>query len=426
MGRNYKADRIGMVNYNKKGEKMIILDYRSAVDLDIIFEDGTILKNRAYKEFNNGSVRKDNLALTRLGKTNINNQGFKMKIIEYRKVDDIDVEFEDGTIITNKKFAHFEDKSMRKPEPDHTGETNFNNYGDKMTILEFNNHMNVLVGFEDGTTTVRRYSCFKSGNIRHPLMNKMRIGEVNLNSQGCKMEIIKYNSHEEILIEFDDLIKTKRIVSYSQFKNGQIKSNFHPSVYGVGYIGDFEKVLPNGVYPTDTKAYDMWVRMLERSCSKNYTEKHPTYKDVSLCEEWKCFTTFYSWFEDNYYELPNTRMELDKDIIIKGNKLYSPETCVVVTQDINCLFTKRQNHRGDYPIGVSYNSREDKYSASCSNPFGNGRQDFLGNHNTIDKAFKTYKKHKEMIIKQVADYYKGRIPNKLYEALYRYKVEITD
>ena len=120
-------------------------------------------------------------------------------------------------------------------------------------------------------------------------------------------------------------------------------------------------------------------------------------------------------------------MNLDKDILVKNNKIYSPNTCVFVPTNINTLFTKSNKSRGKYPIGVFFHKDANKYEAHCS-IFYNGKSKLkhLGLYNTIDDAFKVYKESKEANIKQIADEYKDKIPDKLYEAMYKYEVEITD
>ena len=117
-------------------------------------------------------------------------------------------------------------------------------------------------------------------------------------------------------------------------------------------------------------------------------------------------------------------MQLDKDILIKGNKVYSPETCVFVPQNINELFVKRNIDRGIYPIGVHLNKLNNKYIAQCAQ--GQGKIINLGCFNAPKEAFNVYKLFKEDIIKQIADKYKILIPQKLYNAMYEYEVEITD
>lgn len=117
-------------------------------------------------------------------------------------------------------------------------------------------------------------------------------------------------------------------------------------------------------------------------------------------------------------------MQLDKDILIKGNKIYSPDTCVFVSGAINKLFVNRALCRGDLPVGVRRVRGSCKYAARCS--FGNGSMKHLGVFNTPEEAFCVYKKAKENHIKNTAIKYRDKIPEKLYYAMCNYKVEITD
>lgn len=158
---------------------------------------------------------------------------------------------------------------------------------------------------------------------------------------------------------------------------------------------------------------------------KNLKTVHPTYKGCTVCDEWHNFQVFAKWYDENYYLLDDQRTELDKDILIKGNKTYSPETCVFVPQRINGLFTKREKDRGNLPIGVSLHKKYNKYYSRYNN--GLGKTIHLVSYNTPEEVFYLgYKPHKEQLIKEIADEYKGKIPQKLYEAMYKYEVEITD
>ena len=110
-------------------------------------------------------------------------------------------------------------------------------------------------------------------------------------------------------------------------------------------------------------------------------------------------------------------------------KLYSPNNCMFVPQRINTLFVKCDKVRGEYPVGVYYNKQNKKFRAQCSvYNFEENKQKqiYLGLYDTSEKAFQIYKKFKEKNIKDMADYYKDQIPEKLYQAMYNYKVEITD
>lgn len=171
--------------------------------------------------------------------------------------------------------------------------------------------------------------------------------------------------------------------------------------------------------------------MLERCYSnKNKMKRFRTYYGCTTHKKWHNFQRFSEWYCKNYVEYGTGRMCLDKDILIKGNKEYSPDTCVIVDNRINCLFTKTNSLRGEYPIGVYYKKKNKKFVAQCSMFDGTiKKQKYLGLFNTSEEAFYTYKHFKEAYIKQVADEYKEKyitFPSKLYDAMYTWEVEITD
>ena len=254
--------------------------------------------------------------------------------------------------------------------------------------------------------------------IGRPINN--RVGEINYNTKGSRMKIIECINARNIVVIFDNGYKTK--TEYSQFKKGQIKNPYDKTIYNVGYIGEgYYKLI------THKNIYKHWSSMIRRCYADNKNKFNPTYKDCSVCEEWHNFQNFGKWFDENYYTIENETMALDKDILVKGNKTYSPETCVFVPQRINSLFLKRNKSRGKYPIGTSYNKRDKKYE-SCCHMYKNNRytRHAIGNFDTPTEAFNVYKTFKEQYIKQVANEYKEKIPKKLYDAMYRYEVEITD
>lgn len=168
--------------------------------------------------------------------------------------------------------------------------------------------------------------------------------------------------------------------------------------------------------------------MLERCYDEKHRNKYITYNECSVCEEWLLFENFEKWFNENFYYIENQIMEIDKDILIKNNKIYSPNTSVIVPHEINYLFIKKQNYRGNYPIGVIYHKRDHKYVASCSVLISrnNTYRKHLGYFDNPIEAFNAYKNFKESYIKSIANKFKNEIPQKLYKAMINYKVEITD
>lgn len=236
------------------------------------------------------------------------------------------------------------------------------------------------------------------------------------------MLITEYRNCQDIDVYFPKYGYTITKNTYSNFKNGTIKCPYEPRICGIGYLGEGE--YKGSVNNIQTKCYKAWHNMLRRCYDSSWHIKQPTYKSCSVCEEWHNFQNFAKWYDDNYYEVKNERVALDKDILYKGNKIYSHSTCVFVPQSINELFVKRDVARGKYPIGVSYNKTNGKFQSSCNNAYKE-RVDLGDFDNPID-AFNEYKRFKELTIKKKADLCKDIIPNKLYEAMYNYEVEITD
>ena len=243
-----------------------------------------------------------------------------------------------------------------------------------------------------------------------------RVGEIGYNKLGSKMEIISDNGCMDIDILFIEYNWVYKHARYDKFKNGSIKCPYEPRVFGIGYLGEGKYLAYINSKPT--KVYNTWKDMLRRCYDDTWHIKKPTYKDCEVCNEWLNFQVFAEWYEKNYYEVPCEVMQLDKDILIKGNKLYSPETCVFVPNKINMLFVKHESRRGEYAIGVSGN-------ASWCNK-GIGRPVYLGTFSSENEAFKSYKQNKESYIKQVANELKKYIPEKLYKAMINYEVDIND
>ena len=256
-----------------------------------------------------------------------------------------------------------------------------------------------------------------------------RTGEENYNTFGTLMKIVEYKNALDITVEFQDEHKEKVHAQYNDFKKGKVKNPYDKTVYGVGYIGA-GKYKASGKGGRQTKAYITWQSMLQRCYDPYELNRRPTYIDCYVCGEWHCFQNFAEWYYKNYYEIENDMMCLDKDILCKGNKIYSPKTCVFVTEKINKLFIKCDKIRGEYPIGVGYNKASGKLLVRCRILDENGKHKtkHLGYFplNRPFQAFYTYKVFKEDYIKEVADEYKDLIPKKLYEAMYRYDVEIND
>ena len=144
--------------------------------------------------------------------------------------------------------------------------------------------------------------------------------------------------------------------------------------------------------------YKCWKTMLERCYSENYYEKNPTYKDCKVCDEWLLFSNFKKWMEQQDWE----GKQLDKDLLVVGNKVYSPETCVFVDCTVNNFIIDKSAYRGEFMIGVDLFKRDNKFRVRCSNPFTRKRE-WLGYFTNELDAHLAWKTKKHEFACQLAD-----------------------
>ena len=153
-----------------------------------------------------------------------------------------------------------------------------------------------------------------------PMPKKDRTGEQFISNEGCEFIIVEYNRYGDIWVEFQDEYKARVHTNYNNCEKGSVKNPYHPSVYGVGFlgIGEYKSYCNN----KQTSCYIDWSCILQRGFSKKFKDKCPTYKEVTVNPECFCFQDFAEWWHNNYYEVEGERMDLDKDILCKCNKEY--------------------------------------------------------------------------------------------------------
>lgn len=249
-----------------------------------------------------------------------------------------------------------------------------------------------------------------------------KVGDLHQTNEGYTVEIVEYIDASNIRLKFLDnngaIVKT----NIQAARNGAVSNPYHKSVYGVACYGE-----PSDDWRTCKPIYMTWAGMMERVYVPKAWEKHPNYEQCRITEPWHNFANYYEWAK---YQVGSrtARWQLDKDIICKGNKLYAPEFCAYVPSQLNALFTKREAERGDYPIGVmSYKTRQGNpslHAMVCDPDLGKRITGCGGG--TVEECFNWYKSKKEEIIQRQAEKYKNQIDPRVYEALYKYEVEITD
>ena len=245
------------------------------------------------------------------------------------------------------------------------------------------------------------------------------VGKVCKSLNSGDFKILKYNDARNVEIQF---LNTgfEAVVELGSIRNGEVKDRYLPSVHGVGIVGTKYSITIDGVH---TKEYILWKTMLQRCYSDNSKKKSPTYEGCEVSSKFKSYEYFYEW-RNKQIGFDNKDWQLDKDLLVKGNKVYSEDTCVFLPDEINKLLVKSDKKRGKHLIGVYWCKKGKAFKAQVSK--NKGKSEYLGSFNTELEAFNAYKEAKESFIKEQAEKWKYQIDPRAYEALMDYQVEITD
>ncbi len=245
------------------------------------------------------------------------------------------------------------------------------------------------------------------------------VGKVCKSKSSGDFEIVKYNDAHNVEIQF---LKTGfgTTVELGNIRNGRVKDPYLASVFGVGVVGT---KYPSEVNRVKTKEYVLWTHMLRRCYSDYFKKKYPTYIDCAVSENFNYYEYFYDWCHKQI-GFGNNGWHLDKDLLVKGNKVYSEDSCVFIPREINLLLIKREASRGEHLIGVHWCNTKKAFVAQVNK--NKGSPEWLGSFNTELEAFNAYKTAKETFIKEQANKWKGKIDERAYNALMNYTVEITD
>ena len=245
------------------------------------------------------------------------------------------------------------------------------------------------------------------------------VGKVCKSKSSGDFKILKYNDNRNVEIQF---VNTgyETTVELVHIRNGYVKDPYVPSVFGVGVLGT--KYLST-INSRKTKEYELWTGMLERCYSDGFKKKQPTYEGCEASENFKSYEYFYEWCHKQI-GFTNKDWQLDKDLLVKGNKVYNENTCVFLPKEINSLLIKSTASRGKHLIGVYWCKTSKFFKAQVSK--SKGKRERLGSFNTELEAFKAYKTAKESFVKEQAEKWKDKIDERAYNALMNYQVEIDD
>ena len=245
------------------------------------------------------------------------------------------------------------------------------------------------------------------------------VGKVFKSLNSGDFKVLKYNGSKNVEIQF---LKTgyETTVQLGNIKSGRVKDPYSPSVYGAGVSGTKYPVSEGDVL---TKEYMLWCSMLQRCYSDVLKKRCPTYEGCEVSDKFKSYEYFYEWCQEQV-GFGVDGFELDKDLLVKGNKVYSEDSCIFIPKDINLLLTKCVASRGEYLIGVSWSKTNKGFVAMVRK--NKGKSEYLGHFKTELEAFNAYKHAKEIYIKELANKYKSQIDLRAYNALMNYEVNINN
>ena len=255
------GERLGEVRIMNCDMSAKIIRYKSSDDIDVQFEDGYISKNRAYSEFVRGSILNPNIKKLKIGEESISTKGQKMTIIEYRNTEDLDIQFEDGTIVRHKYYKCFLRGTVTNPNyniSQRIGMKKVMSNGQIATLIQYSGCSDVTIRFEDGTIAEHvSFKAFKEGFVRNPnyttVKNKERIGESHIQTCGMSCRIVSYRGASDMDVEFEDGEKVCN-VKYTSFTKGYVR---HPIYKGsrkaLNIIGETRR-MNNGQMATIIKA----------------------------------------------------------------------------------------------------------------------------------------------------------------------------
>ena len=235
----------------------------------------------------------------------------------------------------------------------------------------------------------------------------LKIGDLFPTNEGGVVRVVSIVNNRTIGIKHNDVYGHEAVVELASLNLGEIKNPYHPSVFGVGYLGV-------GLYRASidrkhTQEHIIWRLMLERCYSEKYHIRRPDYIGCTVDPIWHNFQNFANWYVNH----PNYAKgyELDKDILYLGNKTYSPHRCVLVPSVVNSLFRDTSNSRGSdgLPAGVSAHHR--RWRAKC------GRVE-LGSYSTLDEAIEVARIAKMNHILSLAEKYKYEVGEEVYYAMF--------
>jgi hypothetical protein len=292
-----------------------------------------------------------------------------------------------------------------------------------LKVIGYETGKKIKVRFdESGFECVVEGSQIRRANIEDVFTKYPCPGDVYEMNQNGKLEVLEYKGVQNVIVKFLDTGYTTRTEA-CQLVRGTVKDLLLPRVHGVGFIGGENHPAYNS--EGAVWAYSKWSGILERCYDPSSLQMYECYKDVTVCNEWLNYQNFAEWAKQQI-GYGNRNWATEKDLLIRGNRIYSPDSCCFLPAELNNQLLKATKARGECVIGVNVNKPNGKFIAHCQGWREDSATSHIGIFDTELEAFHAYKREKEKKLKRLAQKWKDQIDNRAYEALMAYEVLITD
>ena len=343
-----------------------------------------------------------------------NKKGEWCTVVEYHDAQKIEVVF-DGYEYLNQTFRanSLRAKSFKNSETVSykNGNRFSNKRGEWCTVVGHEDSQNVFVVFD---TTPNHTQTIEAGDLRKGSFKNYQDtiglkGQRFKNNSGEWAEVVEYRDSFSLTIVFDGYPDYKKEVNSSVLKSGKFKNCAAPSVHGVGYSGETGSI-------SCKNTTSIWSGMIYRCYGDNFKKKSSAYIGCSVSEEWLRLENFYQWYKT--HEFYGLGYELDKDLLIRGNKVYSAETCCLIPNEINVAIVVNRKSESGLPLGVA--TTGNRYCSYIR--YNGGDKNYLGAYDTPEEASAAYVKAKEDYIHSLAEKWHGKIEERAYQALMNWTV----
>lgn len=251
---------------------------------------------------------------------------------------------------------------------------------------------------------------------------KYFVGDIYPTNCGIDAQIIATEGFgiQRVMIKWLDEHGYECVVKSTHLDKGKVSNPYAQSVYGLGYVGvgDYTPTVDG----KHTPEYAIWKGVFQRCRDEKYKTSYPTYANCAMSHEWWCFQDFAHW-ASNQIGWGLEGWHLDKGLLVKGNKEYGPDFCIMLPERLNQIITNRARFRGEYPIGVHKDPSRNQFTSQCVELDGKKN---LKRFWTVEEAFIYYKSNKERVIKEAAEMYKDQLDIRAYKALLAWEICVDD